>query len=505
MDRVDRILFENGLTIRHYGWVCIAASHTNVSTYDFAGRFDFGEAPKQGHIFCDLVQQHLKETCTVEQFVNVCRELREHDACLLVGAGNDVVVQRPPVQKLWVGCTLMDVLDTAERQVAGQFYSALAYSAIEKAEMAEWQALQELDDHSYQNVGSLLQDLMLFMLEIAKPIIKWTDVAGHKDRLNTLSGNYNVSLPLMNAMSYSACLFLQGFGFGVLSIGLPSEVRKGGRKPWFFSKCKIAIGSWPQHPCGLGIVALGLHVGSNPSIRTCQSAANASIIRASECRDCVWHDEKFGDCLQLLGLSCYADCNEVLDEHKEILNVELESQSAVARQQSRMGRCLQPAAVIDNPYRAPYILPAASKARPPAPSTPVRRNDFGGLGFGDEENSPLASPVPMDLADDSPSPGQPCKQEKEELVGSSAIVVPPRKRVASNSESQHSSACPAPHRKSRLRLVRDTPKDVPEIATGDPSSRGSTDWDRLAADVVTRDSDQWSVGGPQCWRDPKFD
>ena len=468
--------------------------------------FDFGEAPNQGHIFCDLVQQHLKETCTVEQFVNVCRELREHDACLLVGAGNDVVVQRLPVQKMWAGCTLMDVLDTAERQVGGQFYSALAYSAIEKAEMAEWHALQELDDHSYQNVGSLLKDLMLFMLEIAKPIIKWTDVAGHKGRLNTFSGNYNVSLSLMNAMSYSACLFLQGFGFGVLRIGRKPWCTIGGRKPWFFNKCKIAIGSWPQHPCGLGIVALGLHVGSNPSISTCQSAANASIIPASECRDCVWHDEKFGDCLQLLGLNCYADCNDVLDEHKEILNVELESQSALVRQQILVGRSLPHAAVIDNPYRAPYILPAASKARPPVPSTPVRRNDFyGGFGFGDEENCLLASPVPMDLADDSPSPGQPCKQEKKEMVGSSVMVVPLRKRVASNSESQNSFACPAPRRKSRLRLVRGTPEDVPDIATGDPSSRGATVWDRLAADVVTRDSDQWSVGGPQCWRDPKFD
>ena len=112
----------------------------------------------------------------------------------------------------------------------------------------------------------------------------------------------------------------------------------------------------------------------------------------------------------------------------------------------------------------------------------------------------------MDLADDSPSPGQPCKQEKEELVGSSVIVVPPRKRVASNSESQNSSACPAPHRKRHARLVRRSiPEDVPENATGDSSSRGATVWDRLAADVVTRDADQWSVGGPLCWRDPKFD
>ena len=55
MDRVESILFEHALTIRHYGWVCIAASHTNVSTYDVGGRFHFGEAPTQGPMFCDRI------------------------------------------------------------------------------------------------------------------------------------------------------------------------------------------------------------------------------------------------------------------------------------------------------------------------------------------------------------------------------------------------------------------------------------------------------------------
>ena len=78
---------------------------------------------------------------------------------------------------------------------------------MNQTEMAQWRALQELDDHPFQDVGFVLKDLMLEVLGTLLHIIKLTDVARFKTKLVGVSESYHIHL--MNVICFSACLFLQ--------------------------------------------------------------------------------------------------------------------------------------------------------------------------------------------------------------------------------------------------------------------------------------------------------
>ena len=63
--QIDNVLQAEGLTMRHYGLVCVAANCPDVGAYTF--RIPFAsEGFTQDHAFCDLVFAHLGETASTK-------------------------------------------------------------------------------------------------------------------------------------------------------------------------------------------------------------------------------------------------------------------------------------------------------------------------------------------------------------------------------------------------------------------------------------------------------
>ena len=114
-------------------------------------------------------------------------------------------------------------------------------------------------------------------------------------------------------MAYFACVFLQRFGFGVIRI----NEEHGGRNKWSFVKRRFDLRTWARGPIAIGIAALGLHVGQEPSLRECYSIAMQSTLIDSDQLVGLLNPVDMNNYLLFLGLPDLAECKRIVAVEQE--------------------------------------------------------------------------------------------------------------------------------------------------------------------------------------------
>ena len=85
---------------------------------------------------------------------------------------------------------------------------------------------------------------------------------------------------------------------------------KTGKHVWSFVKCKIPTEDVLLSNVWLGLVALGIYDGDNPSLETCQAITMHSSICGNECAH-AWCDADMNAFLDMLGLPSLYDCRGI--------------------------------------------------------------------------------------------------------------------------------------------------------------------------------------------------